>query len=149
MPRVASLVELDGRTEDELRSQVHASSTPQAHVMRARIILLASGGLSNKEIAIALGVSANTVAKWRTRYLVFGVEGLKNWGAGGRPSKHGPEVHQRLRQLMRQPPPDGREGWTINDLSRRLEVPRSTVHDMLVASRSSSRRKAGQRRRLS
>ena len=146
MPRVAARVELDRRIEDELRRRIRASSTPQAQVLRARIILSAAEALSNQEIATAVGVTANTVGKWRTRYLLFGLKGLTNWGAGGRPRKHGPEVYQKLRQLLRQPPPDGKERWTIDDLSRRLEVPRSTVHEMLVRGRFARSRQLPRRR---
>lgn len=146
MPRVAWPIPLDPKTKEELRRLARSPSTSQAIALRARIILGAARGLSNQEIAAALGVTENTVTKWRKRFLSFGTEGLSNLGHGGRPVKYGPEVHQRLRRLLRQEPPGGRERWTFDQLSRELNVPRSTVHEMVAADVYNRRRSTRRRR---
>src|SRR5690348_6602617 len=84
MPRVAWPIQLDPDTEKELGRLVRAPSTPQAMVLRARIILVAAQGRSNREIAAALEVTANTVTKWRQRFRMLGVQEFTNWGHGGR-----------------------------------------------------------------
>ena len=45
--------------------------------LRARIVLLAAQGLQNKDIAQALGVGRVQVARWRERYVEFGLEGIE------------------------------------------------------------------------
>lgn len=100
MPRIAWPIQLDSDTEKELGRLIRAPSTPQAIVLRARIILAAAGGGSNQEIAAVLEVAANTVTKWRQRFRMFGLKGLTNWGHGGRRRKYGAEVRERLQRLF-------------------------------------------------
>ncbi|MGW2896729.1 helix-turn-helix domain-containing protein [Streptomyces sp. NPDC001212] len=45
-------------------------------VLRAKIVLAAAAGASNGAIARTLGVSVNTVRKWRGRFTASGMEGL-------------------------------------------------------------------------
>jgi transposase len=140
VPRVAPDIELDSHTQKELSRLARAPSTTQAVALRARIILAAAQRRSNQEIAATLGITANTVTRWRQRFLMFGVDGLTDWGHGGRPRKYGDDVQQRLRRLLHRPPPGGAARWTLDELSRQLEVPRSTVHEMLTADRFQRRR---------
>ena len=147
MPRVAPLIELDSIVRKELRRLLEAPSTSQAVAQRASIVLLAARGHSNQEIAAHLRVTPNTVTKWRKRFQMFGPEGLDNWSQRGRPRKYGPEVSRKLRRLLRRPAPNGGEHWTLDELSEHLKVPRSTIHDMLVAGESSSRYQPIRRRR--
>src|SRR6266705_1012011 len=51
-------------------------NTPQKVVWRARIVLLASDGLTAEGIAAAVGKSLLTVRRWRRRYVAKGVDGL-------------------------------------------------------------------------
>ena len=56
-------------------------SNPNATVsiaIRCRMILRCADGLNNVRVAVELGVKANTVAKWRRRFLRDRVEGLLN-----------------------------------------------------------------------
>ena len=50
--------------------------TPQRMAFRARIILSASRGVSNNQLAAELGTTRTTVLKWRQRYAECGVEGV-------------------------------------------------------------------------
>ena len=43
---------------------------------RARIVLLAADGVSNREIGATIGMHYNQVAVWRRRYAEFGLAGL-------------------------------------------------------------------------
>jgi transposase len=147
MPRQAPYVELSPDTQKELTRLARAPSTPQAVALRAQIVLAVAGGRSNQEIAATLGTTANTVTRWQYRFLMFGVDGLRNLGHGGRPRKYGPEVQQELRRLLRQPPPGAATRWTLDELSRRLGAPRSTVHEMLTAGDFHSQRKPARRQR--
>ena len=147
MPRLAPHVELDANARKELSRLARAPSTPQALALRARIILAAAQGQSNKEIAATLGISENTVTRWQYRFLIHGVDGLRDRRHRGRPRKYGPEVHERLRRLLHQPPPGGASRWTLDELSRLLGAPRSTVHEMLTAGDFAGRRRPTRRQR--
>ncbi|NIY63628.1 ROK family protein [Streptomyces malaysiensis] len=66
-----------------LRSWV-AEGGPRA--TRAAVVLLASQGLRNAEIARRLEVSRQTVGHWRQRFDTLGMEGLRERPRPGRPS---------------------------------------------------------------
>ena len=72
------LVELT-LTDDErseLRGWARRPTTAQAHALRASIVLACSDGRSNGEIANELGVTRQTVGKWRQRFLENRLDGL-------------------------------------------------------------------------
>jgi transposase-like protein len=88
---------------------------PQAWVVRARIVLAAGSGISNQEIAAQLGITAATVGKWRSKYWLFGIDGLKDWKRAGRPAKYGLRAQHSTRHAadgVRQTPPEA--GHTPN-----------------------------------
>lgn len=58
---------------------------PARVALRARIVLMAASGATNREIAARLGTSPPTVALWRRRYEIAGAEGLQDQPRPGRP----------------------------------------------------------------
>jgi len=68
------------RVSDEdrilLEEFLRSGNTPQKVAFRIRIVLEASHGKSNNELAQDLATTRVTVLKWRQRYLEKGVEGL-------------------------------------------------------------------------
>jgi len=133
MPRVAPTLSLNSVTEATLRDLVRAPSTPQGLALRGRIVLAAAEGRSNQQIASALGLPQVTVGKWRRSFAQRGLEGLQDAPRSGRPIKHGREVWHRVQsRACQQPEFQGR--WSVRTLAREVGLPRSTVHEMLVAS---------------
>lgn len=51
-----------------LKRRVRRRKTAQALALRSRIILACSDGAPNQAVATELGVSRDTVAKWRSRF---------------------------------------------------------------------------------
>jgi hypothetical protein len=75
-------------TKDErpiLRKRAGAHTAPHWEVVRAKIVLLATEGTSNKEIARRLYTSPQTVSKWRKRFHEEGLGGLEDRPRSGRP----------------------------------------------------------------
>jgi CRP-like cAMP-binding protein len=64
---------LTGEDRQTLEAWTRAGSAEQRFAQRAQIILAAAGGESTTGLARRLGVTSNTVSKWRTR---FAQEGL-------------------------------------------------------------------------
>jgi DNA-directed RNA polymerase specialized sigma24 family protein len=60
---------------ERLTGLVRAGSVRAASSQRALIVLFASEGVRNAEIAEQVGVSRPTVNRWRARYVEAGVEG--------------------------------------------------------------------------
>ena len=103
------------------------SSTIQAGLaQRARIVLLAAGGLSNVEIAARVGVSRPTVTSWRARYERSGIGGLSDQPRSGRPRiiDHRTIVAATLR---RPPKKLGVTHWSSRLLATHLGIGDATV----------------------
>jgi len=133
MPRIAPKIVLDSMQRSQLQSWVQAPSTPPSLALRARIVLRASAGESNQQIAQGLGLPPITVSKWRRRFSAHGLEGLRDARRAGRPRKHGPEIWQRVQHRVCQQP-EFQSRWSVRTLAREVGLPSSTVHLMLRAS---------------
>src|SRR5690348_8915977 len=75
------------RTGDQpkLERLVRSRTTGSGLAARARVMLLASEGVPNYEIAELVGVSRPTVNRWRYRYAERGIAGLADEKRPGRP----------------------------------------------------------------
>ncbi len=85
-------------TDDEraiLDERARAHTAPYWEVVRARIVLLASEGLANKEIAARLDTTPQTVCKWRKRFYEEGLGGLEDRPRSGRPPTFSPRDEDR------------------------------------------------------
>jgi transposase len=133
MPRVAPTVSIDLTTQAMLRHLVRSPSTRQGLVQRCRIVLAAAAGKSNQQIADELEMPEVTVGKWRRCFAHKGLEGLQDAPRSGRPVKYGQEVVQRVQTRACQQP-EHYSRWSVRTLAEDLRLPRSTVHQILVAS---------------
>jgi transposase len=68
-----------------LQALVCRGTAEYRQVTRARIVLLAAAGWTNRGIARKLGLAPNTAGKWRKRFYKEGVEGLGDPKRPGRP----------------------------------------------------------------
>ena len=64
-------------------------------VQRARIVLYAADGLADTEIASRLDTSAGLVGRWRRRFAVERLDGLKDKPRAGRPRRFPPGAGRR------------------------------------------------------
>jgi transposase len=71
----------------ELSRRARSTQTPHRDRIRARIVLGAAGGASNAATARTVGVDVDTVRKWRKRYSVDGLAGLRDAARPGRPRR--------------------------------------------------------------
>lgn len=78
----------------------------QALVLRSRIVLACAEGLSNARVADGLGVSRETVRKWRARFVADRLEGLVDRPRSGPPRKITDEqVEALVARTLGQAPP--------------------------------------------
>lgn len=134
MARIAPVINLDPETRATLNGWIQAPSTAQALVLRSRIVLAAASGKPNRVIASDLGVPEVTVGKWRRSFAEKGLDGLRDAPRSGRPPKHDAAVWQKLQTTAcQQPESQGR--WSVRTLARKVNLPPSTVHAMLNASK--------------
>lgn len=125
--KYAPRIELTDEERDLLERTVRTKTAPQREVLRARIILAAAEGRTNKEIAAALGCSRPTVGLWRTRFAQRRLEGLRDEPHPGRPPTYGPEtVSAIVAQTLT--PPEPRTHWSTRRLARAMGVSHQTIH---------------------
>jgi putative transposase len=64
----AEAIRVTERQRRVLEQVVRASTSPQGVAMRARVVLAAAGGMSNRRMATELGVTRNMAHAWRGRW---------------------------------------------------------------------------------
>ena len=75
--RIATEIVLTQEEQLELSGLARSGLTSVRLVQRARIVLLASEGLQNKDIAEELGVDRGQVRRWRERYAQLRLSGME------------------------------------------------------------------------
>ena len=86
MPRNSPYTLLLDCSEKQLLEAITRKYTsPYRDVMRAKVVLLAAQGLSNKEIGQRLDLPRQIVSKWRKRFFDQRLAGLQERSRRGRP----------------------------------------------------------------
>jgi transposase len=106
-----------------LQALVRRGTAEHRQVTRARIVLLAAAGWTNRGIARKLGLAPNTAGKWRKRFFQEGVDGLGDRKRPGRPRAFPAAVVAQVKAIACELPatrgvPLGR--WSLAEL--RAEV---------------------------
>src|SRR5438132_6740307 len=92
MPRKSPFyVNLSSEERQTLELMARKYTSPYCDVIRAKIILLADGGLSNDVIASRLDMPRQIVSKWRKRFALARLPGLEAQPRGGRPALFPPQ----------------------------------------------------------
>jgi transposase len=113
---------------DRLASVVADRNSPQKHVWRARIVLLAAEGLGIVEIMRRSGKSKNAVHRWQERFLAEGVAGLLRDKT--RPSRIPPlpaARRERTVALTLSDPPGEVTHWTAAMIAKEVGISVSSV----------------------
>ena len=91
MPRNSPFtVLLDLNEKQILEAIARKYTSPYRDVMRAKAVLLAAQGLSNKEIGQRLDLPRQIVSKWRKRFFDQRLAGLQERSRRGRPRLFSP-----------------------------------------------------------
>jgi len=79
-------------TDEKRRLQTIARkyTSPYCDVIRAKIVLLAAQGMSNKQIGQQLDIPRQIVSKWRKRFFDQRLAGLQEMPRRGRPGAFSP-----------------------------------------------------------
>jgi transposase len=111
---VASLVDISKSRTEEART-----------VERARIVLASLEGKEMQQVAQELRVSVPTVNKWRRRFALWGLRGLRDQLRPGKPPLYDAAFRDRVLALLEQPPPPGMSRWDGPTVAEKLG---SSVH---------------------
>jgi transposase len=128
--RLESRLEKIALTEAELTQlQLWARSRRGARALslRARIVLGCQLGRSNREVARQLGVTSQTVGKWRTRFVTRRLAGLVDEPRSGAPrSISDALVEAVLTKTLHEQPPDASR-WSSRRLAHEMGISQRAV----------------------
>jgi len=85
MARTHEKYELTAEDRQPLEALLRSPKAAQSLALRTRIVLLSGAG--HVEVAALLGTSTRSVYKWRNRFKVKGLDGLKDLPRSGQPKK--------------------------------------------------------------
>ena len=130
--RTASTIHLSPEERKTLEQWARGRSTPVRLTQRAQIVLRAADGLLNKDISFDLGVTPNTVGRWRERFAAQRLKGIiKDLPRGGRPTDT--ELAKRIVIATTQSKPANATHWSIRTLAEHLGVDRNRVQRVWAA----------------
>src|SRR5438105_13688 len=112
---------------ESLERYSRGRTVSQALAMRARIVLRTAEGALNGRVAEELGITAQTVGKWRARFVRDRIDGLTD---APRPNVHRKLTDDRVEEIIRttlQSTPAGATHWSTRKMARRAGVSQSSV----------------------
>jgi transposase len=127
--RVAKPVPLSAEEDRCLRILSKRKRIEARIQMRARIVLLAGHGMSDKDIALKLDTDRRVAARWRARFLAAGVDGLmQDATRPGRPrTARAPTNVAQVVRITTEQTPQGATHWSTRTLAAHLGTSASAV----------------------
>lgn len=117
-------------TDDERKLLQSFARKRKAHAamsLRAKIVLRCADGIDNIDVAEELGISNNTVGKWRKRFVEQRLDGLFDEPRVGRPRSVSDEDVARTVDATLHETPVGRTHWSTRSLSEKLDLSKDAI----------------------
>jgi len=116
---------------NELISMSRSSKLDYRYVIRSRIILGLHQGLSYDQVQDKYSVSRAVVAKWKSRYLFGGIEGLRDKKGRGKKPVYTEQDRARIVQKACEKPEGGYTNWSQRRIAKELGMSQGTVQRTL------------------
>ena len=120
-------LKLSAQEHAQLSSLAASRALPHVLVARARLVLWAASGDSNRAIAERLGWSMPTVGKWRRRFVVQRLAGLHDELRPGRPRSYDDERVAGLINRVLHSKPEVATQWSVRAVAEQSGISKSTV----------------------
>lgn len=125
-PRLEELT-LTVQENNQLCDWARRGKTAQALAVRSKIVLAASHGLANREVAQRLNVTAQTVCKWRARFLGRRLDGLLDEPRPGQPRKIGDAEVERVIALTLKAKPRNATHWSTRLMAKEAGLNQTAI----------------------
>ena len=121
-------ISISDADREQLERLVRDRNTPQKLVWRARIVLLATDGLTAEAIAAAAGKSLLTVRRWRRRYMAKGVDGLLKDATRppGRKPLSAETIKRVVHMTLHERPPNATQ-WSARTMAKAVGISYTSV----------------------
>jgi transposase len=111
----------------EEREALERPKSAQALAQRARVVLACAAGEPNTGVAKQLGLTHQTVGKWRQRFLERRLNGLLDELRPGAPRHvRDPQIERVVRLTLESAPADATH-WSTRAMAKRCGLSQSTV----------------------
>ena len=144
MPKKKHIVDLTAEERTTLEQLLQKGKSSARKLTRARLLLQADEGLTDEEIATALGVSIATVERTRQRFVEANLEALNELPRPGGQCKLSGKQEAHLIAVACTPAPSGYTRWTLHLLAEQVvelgfaaSIARETVRQVLKKTPSS------------
>ena len=127
MGRPPTRIVLSETERDDLERWARGRTVSHQLVLRARIILACADDGGTIEVGQKLGVSAQTVSKWRKRFVSGRVEALSDMPRPNTDRKLEDEKVEEIIRATLQTTPEGQTHWSSRQLAKAVGVSQSTV----------------------
>ena len=126
--RVAPQVLLTQDQKQTLQQWARGRSLPARQVERARVVLMAAAGKQDLEIAAEIGISNQKAARWRKRFLQFGLAGLEKDapGRGRRPTITPAQVQEVISKTTQEKPANATH-WSTRTMAEAAGLSEKSV----------------------
>lgn len=112
---------------ETLQSWSRRGKTAQRLALRARIVLACAEGLNNNSVAARLGVTNQTVGKWRSRFLDQRLEGLHDEYRSGTPrTVSDAQVEQVVVRTLETQPANATH-WSTRSMAKAVDLSPATI----------------------
>ncbi len=126
--RIAPIIKLTDKERKALKRLANGRRTQVRVLKRAQIVLAAARGLENREIAEELGMTRETVGRWRSRFAENRLDGIvKDLPRGGRKPTKRSKVESQIIRKTTQEKPRNATHWSTRTLAEALGVTQSMV----------------------
>jgi len=118
---------LAAEERERLEEWARRPKTAQALAQRSRIVLECTTGRSNLAVASRLGITHQTVGKWRQRFLERRLDGLLDEPRPGAPRKVTDAQVERVVRLTLESTPADATHWSTRAMARRCGLSQTMV----------------------
>lgn len=125
--RPKAVLSLSPSERSTLESWIRRRKTAQALALRAQIVLLCAQGKFNTEVADEMGVTHQTVGRWRRRFVARRLDGLLDEPRPGAPRRVGDAQIEALIVRTLETQPRDATHWSTRSMAKAIGVSQSTV----------------------
>jgi len=131
MARIGKPLKISPEDFGELTSMSRSTKLDYRYVIRSRVILNLYEGKSYDQVQQELSLGREAVAKWKSRYIKQGIDGLKDLSGRGKKPIYKEEDKARIVQKACEKPSGGYTNWSQRRIAKELGMSQSTVQKTL------------------
>lgn len=125
-------IKLTAEEKEQLSTIKRSLKGESRKVTRTKIVLLSSEGKTYDEIMRLTNQSRASVAKWKKRFIAYGLEGLIDLPRSGKPRIITAEQEALVIEKACSKPEDGYSSWSQRRIAKEVGISQSKVHQILA-----------------